>query len=96
MAEQSNAEIKKLSEDMRKLEQWMARMDEKQNGFLRIEKLADEAYLLADKAEGKAEAVSRDGQINTRDLQALESRFKWSVGLVAPFFLWVIGELFSK
>ncbi|MGD7044151.1 hypothetical protein [Jeotgalibacillus proteolyticus] len=91
-----NEELKKMSEEIRKLENWMVRLDEKQTTILRIEKLADEAYQMADQAEWKAKEVAKDGQVNTRDLQALETRFKWSVGVVAPFFMWVVGEIFSK
>ncbi|KIL46241.1 hypothetical protein [Jeotgalibacillus campisalis] len=91
-----NAEIKKLSEEIRKLENWMVRIDEKQHTILRVEKLADEAYQLADQAEEKANEIAKDGQVNTRDLHALETRFMWSVGLVAPFFMWVVGEIFAK
>ncbi|MDZ5712389.1 hypothetical protein [Jeotgalibacillus haloalkalitolerans] len=88
-------EIKNLSEEIHKLDRWAVRFDEKVNGYPKIEKRADEAYYLADRAEDKSEEAYKACEVNARDIQALEMRCKWFFGMMAPFILMMIGKLFS-
>lgn len=88
-------EIKSLSEEIHKLDRWVVRFDEKIIGHAKIEKRADEAYYLADRAEDRSEEAFKACEVNARDIQALEVRCKWFLGLMAPFILIILGKLFS-
>lgn len=90
-----NDDLKEIRDDIRGLDRWLVRIDEKLNGIARIEKRAEEAYDLADKADDKATEAFNAGLVNARDVQAVETRFKWTVGIVVPFILLILGKLFT-
>lgn len=90
-----NDDLKEIRDDIRNLDRWLVRIDEKLNGIARIEKRAEEAHELADKADDKATEAINAGLVNARDIQAVEMRFKWAVGIVVPFILLVLGKLFT-
>lgn len=87
-------ELRELRNDIRNLDRWFVRIDEKLNGIDRIEKRAEDAYELADKADDKADTATQAGVINSRDISALETRFKWFVGIVAPFIVFILSKIF--
>lgn len=95
MNEPSNHdEIRELRNDIRNLDRWFVRIDEKLNGIDRIEKRAEDAYDLADKADDKAALAAKTAEINARDISALETRFKWLVGIIAPFIVFLLSKIF--
>lgn len=90
-----NEDLKEIRDELRGLDRWLVRIDEKLTGIARIEQRAEEAYDLADTAKDKAVEAYNAGLVNARDIQAVETRFKWTVGIVVPFILLVLGKLFT-
>jgi len=84
-----------LENDVKKLELAIFRLEERVNSLKRIEEIAGNAYSLATESEDKAIDAHRAAEINARDIEGLEERLKWSIGLLAPFIMIVVTRIYS-
>lgn len=75
-------DYKEIRSDIRELDRWLIRIDEKLNGLDRIEKKADDAHALADKADDTANAALKAGEVLETQFESYKSSTKWVAGLI--------------
>jgi len=84
-----------LENEIKKLELAIYRLEEKVNSIQRVEEIAGNAYSIATDSEDKAIDAHRVAEITARDMEDLEERLKWSIGLLAPFIMVVVTKIYS-